>query len=219
MFSAFVLCLAVAFSVPLSARASTLEPLSEADARFYRAAFAAADHGDFDAAEAAQANARDKSLRGALDFARIMHPTAHAASYDELTDWLASYGDQAGAERIYALALKRKPARAPAPKAPILFAGGAKISAPTDRARAAREAYYSGEVKKALTMAQAAGEPWIAGLAAFRLQSYAQARTYFERVADDEGQDEWLRSAAAFWAARSAASGGQSRSSSVDSQS
>jgi hypothetical protein len=209
VFSAFVFCLAVAFSAPVSARASALEPLSEADARFYRAAFAAADHGDFDAAEAAQANARDKSLRGVLDFARIMHPTAHAASYDELTGWLASYGDQAGAERVYALAVKRKPARAAAPKIPALFVTGAKDPAPTDKARAAREAYYSGDVKKALALAQAAREPWIAGLAAFRLQSYAEARTYFERVANDEGQDEWLRSAAAFWAARSAASGGQ----------
>jgi hypothetical protein len=148
VFSAFVFCLAVAFSAPVSARASALEPLSEADARFYRAAFAAADHGDFDAAEAAQANARDKSLRGPLDFARIMHPTAHAASYDELTGWLASYGDQAGAERVYALAVKRKPARAAAPKIPALFVTGAKDPAPTDKARAAREAYYSGDVKR-----------------------------------------------------------------------
>jgi hypothetical protein len=50
--------------------ASALEPLSDADARFYRAAFAAADHGDFDAAEAAAANARDRSLRGRLEFSK-----------------------------------------------------------------------------------------------------------------------------------------------------
>ena len=80
------------------AHASSLEPLSEADARFYRAAFAASDHGDFDAAEAALANTRDKSLAGRLEFSKIMHPRAYAASYDELTGWLASYGDQAGAE-------------------------------------------------------------------------------------------------------------------------
>jgi soluble lytic murein transglycosylase-like protein len=209
VFSAFVICLAAAFSAPMSARAGALEPLSEADARFYRAAFAAAEYGDFDAAEAALANTRDKSLKGRLEFSRVMHPRAHSASYDELTGWLADYGDQAGAERIYALAVKRKPARAPAPKAPALFVTNAKGPAPADKTRAAREAYYSGDVKKALTLAQAVGEPWIAGLAAFRLQSFAQARTYFERVANDDSQDEWLRSAAAFWAARSAASGGQ----------
>lgn len=198
-------CLVAAFG----AHASSLEPLSEADARFYRAAFAAADHGDFDAAEAALANTRDKSLTGRLEFSKVMHPNAHAASYDELAGWLARYGDQAGADRVYTLALKRKPARAAAPKAPALFVTGAKGPAPTDRARAAREAYYSGDVKKALSLAQATGEPWIAGLAAFRLQAYGQARTYFERVAHDDKQDEWLRSAAAFWAARSAAANGQ----------
>ena len=194
-----------------SVHASALEPLSDADARFYRAAFAASDHGDFDAAEAALANARDKSLKGRLEFSKIMHRSAYAASYDELTDWLASYSDQAGAERVYALAVKRKPARVAAPKIPILFVAGAKGPAPADKARAAREAYYSGDVKKALTLAERANEPWIAGLSAFRLQSYTQARTYFERVANDDNQDEWLRSAAAFWAARSAASGGQAR--------
>ncbi|MGR4865056.1 lytic transglycosylase domain-containing protein [Caulobacter sp. LARHSG274] len=205
VFSAFVLCLVAAFG----AHASALEPLSDSDARFYRAAFAASDHGDFDAAEAALANARDKSLTGRLAFAKLMHPEAHAASYDELTEWLARYGDQAGADRVYTLALKRKPARSPAPKVPALFVTGARSPAPADKARLARETYYAGDVKKALTLAQAAGEPWIAGLASFRLQAYAQARTYFERVANDGAQDEWLRSAAWFWAARSAASGGQ----------
>ncbi|MBO9710440.1 MAG: lytic transglycosylase domain-containing protein [Caulobacter sp.] len=204
--SAFIVCLSATF-----AHASALEPLSDADARFYRAAFAAADHGDFDAAEAALANTRDKSLTGRLVYSRLMHPSAHMADYAELSAWLASYGDQAGADRVYALALKRKPARAPAPRAPALFVTAAKGPAPADKARAAREAYYSGDVKRALTLAQSVGEPWIAGLAAYRLQSFAQARTAFERVANDDNQDEWLRAAAAFWAARSAAAAGQGR--------
>ncbi|EJL23105.1 soluble lytic murein transglycosylase-like protein [Caulobacter sp. AP07] len=205
VFSAFVFCLLAAFSV----HASALEPLSDSDARYYRAAFAASDRGDFDAAEAALANARDKSLTGRLEFSKVMHPRAYAADYEELNGWLARYSDQAGADRVYALALKRKPARVAAPKIPALFVTSAKGPAPADKARAAREAYYSGDVRRALGLAQTAGEPWIAGLAAFRLQSYAQARSYFERVADDDQQDEWLRSAASFWAARSAAAGGQ----------
>jgi soluble lytic murein transglycosylase-like protein len=209
VFSAFVFCLVAAFGAPMGAHASSLEPLSEADARYYRAAFAAADHGEFDAAEAALANTRDKSLTGRLEFSKVMHPNAYAASYDELTGWLGRYGDQAGADRVYALALKRRPAKAAAPKIPALFVAGPKGPAPADKARAAREAYYSGDVKKALSLAQVAGEPWIAGLSAFRLQAYGQARTYFERVADDDKQDEWLRAAAAFWAARSAAANGQ----------
>jgi len=204
-----VFCLVAAFGAPMAAHASALEPLSESDARYYRAAFAATDRGDFDAAEAALANTRDKSLTGRLDFAKIMHPRAYAADYEALSGWLAAHGDQAGADRVYALALKRKPARVAAPKIPALFVAAAKGPAPADRARAAREAYYSGDVKKALSLAQAAGEPWIAGLAAFRLQSYGEARSYFERVAHDDKQDEWLRAAGSFWAARSAASAGQ----------
>ncbi|WP_426031017.1 lytic transglycosylase domain-containing protein [Caulobacter sp. DWP3-1-3b2] len=203
--SAFVIGVVAAFG----AHASSLEPLSESDARHYRAAFAASDHGDFDAAEAALANTRDKSLTGRLEFSKVMHPRAYAASYDELTGWLDAYGDQAGADRVYALAVKRKPVKVAAPRAPALFVASAKGPAPADKSRAARDAYYSGDVKSALSLAQGAGEPWIAGLAAFRLQAYAQARTYFERVANDDKQDEWLRSAASFWAARSAASNGQ----------
>ena len=202
-------CLLAAFSAPVSVHASALEPLSDSDVRFYRAAFAASDHGDFDAAEVALANARDKSLIGRLEFSKIMRPRDYAASYDELTGWLARYGDEAGADRVYALAVKRKPARVAAPKIPALFVTGAKGPAPADKARAARDAYYSGDVKRALTLAQGAGEPWIAGLAAFRLQSYLEARGYFERVANDDKQDDWLRAAAAFWAARSAAQAGQ----------
>ena len=57
------------------AHAGALDPLSPEDVRAYRAAFAAADRGDFDAAEAAFANTRDHSLAGRLAFAKVMHPT------------------------------------------------------------------------------------------------------------------------------------------------
>ena len=64
--SAFFLCFAIA-------HASALEPLSQDDARAYRAAFAATDRGDFDAAEAAFAKVRDRSLSGRLAFAKLLH--------------------------------------------------------------------------------------------------------------------------------------------------
>ncbi|MFT4252548.1 MAG: lytic transglycosylase domain-containing protein [Caulobacter sp.] len=207
--SALALCLNL---VAPAARAAGLEPLSESDQRFYQAAFSAADRGDFDAAEAAFANTRDRSLIGKLSLTRLMHPTAYTASYDDLTGWLKLYGDEAGADRVYALALKRKPARVPEPKAPELFVGvaqsGKLAAGPADKGRAAREAYYTGDVKAALKLAKLANERWIAGLASFRLESYADARGYFEQVARDEGQDDWLRAAGAFWAARSAGMAG-----------
>ena len=199
MLSALFLCFTA-----LTARASSLEPLSQDDVRYYRAAFAATERGDFDAAEAAFANTRDRSLAGALAFAKLMHPKLYSARYDELTDWLGRYGDEAGSERIYALAVKRKPAgkRVAAPPVPALVAAEDKAGA--DKGRAAREAYYSGDVRKALSLAVASGERWIAGLAAFRLGDAARAQGFFEQVANDPDQDEWLRAAGAFWAARAA---------------
>ena len=205
MLSAFVLCLCATGGV----RASDLEPLSRDDVRFYRAAFTASERGDFDAAEAAFANTRDKSLAGRLTYAKVMHPRAYTAAYDELTDWLKAHGEEAGAERIYTLAVKRKPAKAPAPIAPPLFVASDKGPPPADKARGAREAYYSGDIAKALTLAQLSGERWIAGLAAYRLGQHAQAQSYFEQVARDDTQDDWLRAAGAFWAARAASGAGR----------
>lgn len=80
--------------------------------------------------------------------------------------------------------------------------------APAPTPAAARDAFYSGDVQKAFAIAPRVGERWIAGLAAFRLQKFAEARTHFETVAYDYAEDEWLRSAAAFWAARAAKQAG-----------
>jgi len=196
------------------ALAASTDVLSPMDVRAWREAFAAAARGDFEAADTSAARAKDQSLAGHLAFQKLMHPTAHRADYDELTAWLKTWGDLPGAERIHALAVKRKPAGAADPKAPAFLevsrtwarvesaatlAGG---PATPDRGRAAREAYYSGDAERALSLAPAAGERWIAGLAAWRLSRFEEARDYFRTVAVDETQDEWLRAGAAFWAAR-----------------
>lgn len=68
----------------------------------------------------------------------------------------------------------------------------------------ARQAYYSGDARKALTLALAAGERWIAGLAAYRLERFEVAQTQFAALAEAPTTDVWLRSASAFWAGRSA---------------
>lgn len=193
--------------------AGALDPLTPEDVRAYRAAFAATDRGDFDAAAVAFANAHDRSLAGRLAFAKVMHPTRFSASYDDLNRWLRTYADEAGADRIYALAVKRKPAgkRVAAPIAPELFMGDDSAPPPADKGRASREAYYSGDVQKALSLAVAGGETWIAGLSAYRLGDTRTAQTYFEQVAHDEHEDEWLRAAGAFWAARVASQAGHER--------
>nr|WP_295107564.1 lytic transglycosylase domain-containing protein [uncultured Caulobacter sp.] len=205
-----VLVLCATMSV---ARAGALDPLSPEDVRAYRAAFAATDRGDFDAAEAAYANTRDHSLAGRLAFAKVMHPTRYSASYDDLTKWLRAYSEEAGADRVYALALKRKPAgkRVAAAPIPELFIGDETAPPPADKGRASREAYYSGDVQKALALAIAGGETWIAGLSAYRLGDYRAAQAYFEQVSHDQNEDEWLRAAGAFWAARTASQAGHGR--------
>lgn len=188
--------------------------LSPMDERAYREAFAACQRGDFDDADGAMARVKDRSLAGHLAFQKLMHPTAWSATYEELVAWLKSYGDHPGAERVYALAVKRKPGGSADPKPPAFMevsrlwgrvetaSGLAGGPASPDRGRAAREAYYSGDAARALALAPAAGEPWVAGLSAWRLARYEEARAFFRAVAINDDNDEWLRSAGAFWAAR-----------------
>lgn len=73
----------------------------------------------------------------------------------------------------------------------------------------AREAFYSGDISTAYRLAVNTGESWIAGLSAFRLASYSDAREQFNRVAADSSEDDWLRAGAAYWAARSAIAEGR----------
>jgi len=71
--------------------------------------------------------------------------------------------------------------------------------------------YYLGDAKTALALAQRVAEDsraqvpdadWVAGLAAFKLKQYDVGATHFAAMADNTATTSWLRSAAAFWAAR-----------------
>lgn len=192
------------------AMAESPKALSETDARAYAAAFDAVEQGDFVGAELAASDTQDKSLAGYLYYGALMHPTAHKASFEELAGWLGRFRDLPLAERVFSLASKRKPADAAPPPIPeITVADGAR----SEVTRPAREAFYSGESRRAFELAVNVGERWIAGLAAWRLADYAQARDYFSQVARDEAEDPWLRAAGAYWAARSSAVLGDKESS------
>jgi len=112
------------------------------------------------------------------------------------------------ADRIFALAAKRKPADAADPPQPtlLLAADAARNAGPvlSEQAQKARDAYFAGDLQRALEMAPAAGQRFVAGLAAYRLKAFDQAETHFAAVARDEAQDAWSRAAGAFWAARAA---------------
>lgn len=71
-------------------------------------------------------------------------------------------------------------------------------------AGAARDAFFKGDLSRAVVLAGRTGDGWIGGLAAYRLKDYASAFKSFASVADDGAQADKVRAAAGFWAARSA---------------
>ena len=82
------------------------------------------------------------------------------------------------------------------------------------RLRIAAELLYAGQDKGALMLAgqslegaQTSEAHWIAGLAAFRHGKFESATDHFSTMADlgaEQGNDPWVESAGAFWAARAA---------------
>lgn len=201
------LAFACSASIAGAAAAEAPSALSSDDARAYAAAFDATERGDFIDAEIQSATVKDHSLEGYLTFHQLMHPTAHVAAFDELSRWLGKFRDLPVADRVFALAAKRKTdPDADAGPRPMVLGDGPQIANPalSEKARRGREAFYAGDLKRALSLATASGDRWIAGLAAYRLKDYARARASFADLARDGECDAWLQSAAAYWAARSA---------------
>ncbi|MDB5497990.1 MAG: soluble lytic murein transglycosylase [Phenylobacterium sp.] len=189
------------------ARAEVPQALTPDDARAYTAAFDATERGDFIDAQMQTAAVTDPSLLGYLSFRELMHPTAHVAAFDELSGWLAKFRDLPVADRIFALASKRKTDPAAEAARPLIaLSDGPSAANPTlsEKARRGREAFYAGDTRRALNLASASGDRWIEGLAAYRLKSYDRALAAFADLARDGECDAWLQSAAAYWAGRSA---------------
>ena len=211
-----------AFGVQTAATAATvatgpLAPLSDADARTYAAAFNAVKKGQFGLADSIAAAVQDGCLQGRVRYAKLMN-SAYKATYGELKTWLDQYRDQPGADRIFIMAKKRRASEAASAPPPqtiddaveqVADAGpAAPIKDVDPRLQQSREAFYAGDVDTAYKMATAGGERWIAGLASFRLGKFEEAYKWLSDLAGDEAQNEWVRSGAAWWAARSAATAG-----------
>ena len=195
-----------------SAKCATLEALSDNDARYYSTAFQAAERGDFVTAEDNLTHVKDPCLVGRVQYMKLTHPaTTKTVSYDQLVVWLKSFKDMPGADRIYALALRLRPAGAepPAPETALASdLGGDRVrSAP--QYRPAREAYFDGNLSRALTLAKRSGDAWIAGLASYRLQDFPAAVGFFETLARNSSENDWVRAGGAFWAARASDALGQ----------
>lgn len=195
----------------LSAQAAPPAVLGAHDVELYAAAFQAAEHGDKAAADQALAQISDNCLSGKVQYLEITHARARPQSYDELSRWLNSFADLPGANLVYELALKLKPAdaRLPAPSAAADAAPDGAIRLPPSREyHPAREAYFDGNVRQALELARRGGDAWMAGLAAYRLGQYGDALVSFERLAANPAEDDAVRAAGGVWAARSAQAAG-----------
>ena len=190
--------------------------LSSADRLSYTTAFDALRRGDLDAARASARQAQDRVLLGQVEFESLFHPD-HVATYDELSAWLQTYSDLPCADRVYALALRRRPDGAPEPVRPggllgrtwnsvvSAVAGGPAV----DPMKAARIAYNNDDLTGASAMGREIGDWWTVGLAEWRLGQFHESFAAFERVANDPTEDPWVRAGAAFWTARAAARSGR----------
>jgi soluble lytic murein transglycosylase-like protein len=88
--------------------------LSPEDVKRYRDIFQDEKNGQNKRAEALEAKLEDKSLMGYALLERYLGPHYHT-SFNELKDWLETYGELAGADRIYQLATKRAPKKTRVP--------------------------------------------------------------------------------------------------------
>lgn len=259
-----------------SGTASTLRYpriLSEHDAELYREVFALQKKGLWRAADRRIRKIKDRVLMGHVLAQRYLHPTGYRSKFTELRDWLKEYADLPEARRIYKLAMRRKPARARAPRRPRdRFAeavdndydSSERDITPTrhvsyyerrvrrhirrnvtreyltvseryldqhsvarrlghagvDRMRAivAGGWFRHGDTKRAYALADAAARrsgrdapraSWWAGLAAFRMGHYDDARRHFEAMADARLISPDTVAQGAFWAARAALRAGE----------
>jgi soluble lytic murein transglycosylase-like protein len=203
---------AVLFGIAaLPASAGQRAALDAHDVALYAAAFQAAERGDVTAADEALAQVSDRCLTGKVQYVELTHAKARTASYDELNRWLNSFADLPGANLVYELALRLKPAEAAPPK-PVAAAASAPDSEvrlpPSREFHAAREAYFDGNLRQALELARRGGDAWIAGLAAYRLGQYGDALISFERLAANPAEEDGVRAAGGVWAARAAVQAG-----------
>ena len=104
---------------PPEREVAPIHVMGDADAKRYRLIFDLQAVGDWEAADALIDQLDDDILMGHVLYQRYMHPTAYRSSFTELRDWMDEYADHPGAQQIYDLALKRRPANARAPKRPV----------------------------------------------------------------------------------------------------
>ncbi len=262
-----------AAAAPVQAQSAAPRVLSPDDAALYAEIFDLQSDGRWRDADERMARVSDPVLIGYVKLERLLHPTAYRATYPELREWMAYYADHPEADRIYALATKRRPKTASPPLAPVRRQWRAEDAPPLhpdlerdyantsrprltqiegrvrhlankeqaslaldeitrhlkqgaitqrqfDRMRSwiAASLYYQGYRARAREIADAVvarnGDSavlayWVSGLIHYRDNDIEGAHQRFIAMARVHAQDEALRSAGGFWAARSALAAGR----------
>ncbi|MBI1179976.1 MAG: transglycosylase SLT domain-containing protein [Alphaproteobacteria bacterium] len=93
--------------------------LSQKDVELYRKIFDVQKDGHWAEADKLIRQVKDTTLMGHVLYQRYMHPTKYRSSYRELRDWMTLYSDLPDADKVYTLAMRRKPAREVAPVEPV----------------------------------------------------------------------------------------------------
>ena len=83
--------------------------LSNSDADLYKKIFKVQEKGHWKTADKLIKQLSDDALMGHVLAQRYLHPTKYRSKYKELKEWMAKYSDHHYAQRIYKLALKRRP--------------------------------------------------------------------------------------------------------------
>jgi len=174
---------ASAFATEQLAPTELPQILSTADATRYERIFDLQSAGRYGEADKLIGALRDRSLLGHVQAQRYLAAN-YKTTYGELAAWLDAYGDHADAKRVYALAMKKKPAKIAAPKAP---SGSTAVLS---------YSVFGGVIEPP-------AKPWNAALDAFRKGQYAAAAKQFEAIARTPKASPWVLSAGAYWTARS----------------
>lgn len=250
-------------SQPAQAKIWSPEVLGGGDRERYLKIFAAEKRADWKRADKLVAQLADRRLMAYVLAERYLNPH-YKAKYAELKAWMAEYSGVPRADKIYKLALKKRPRNAIAPEHPAVqhfrqpshtaYAVDdgdepaasprfAKIDARVrelvrdakaidalnylnaastrmalsdveyDRIRERIACSYfienenerAYEIANDISRAHARQVPladWYAGLAAWRLEHYADAAMHFEQLARSDAASDWSKAAGGFWAAR-----------------
>jgi soluble lytic murein transglycosylase-like protein len=176
---------------PLTPAGSGIEDLfailSDQDARLYRDIFRLQADGKWKSADQRIAKLSDRILMGHVLYQRYMHPRAYRSTYIELKDWMKLYADHPDAQRIYRLAVKRRPSNYKWPRKP----GGPSVNVAGAIAEpdTASEATVRRRTSRDMRYAQRRIRSWVnrgAPTRAYKYLSQKSVARHFDAIGYDE---------------------------------